>query len=1152
MCIAARVSVRAPRGSHVTSEPAGDRGREDSIPQSPRSQTVEEERRYRSPLDTRTRGGARRSGRPVLTPRRTSDLPSIPSPPALASHGSSSLSTLPDCSPNRAPVSPSFSSSRGLSVRIDSELHSESTSAHSSSRQSNTNPITSNNPNLNSLPLRELNPNALPLPLPNPPNPLPLPPPNLPVGLPLNHIPNVAPEPDMLTWNLELLEQVLSRPCNAVLKSIPAGLRRQVATCLSDLMRDVVNYPHDDKMYTRLFLFPRAVLRVAPWEIMRKLRRRLRWREQRIFTLKCLNSWLAGGEQRDQLIRTILDEDDTPRLSKHGSDRENSNLKRCERIAREDGQFRKALKSLGSQGIAMVNENALETLKVLHPVGPEVNIRMVFPDAIEINKGAIKEALQSFPKGTSSGRSGMGIIHLTECCSEQAGVPACLDHLTDLVNLFLTGKALPSFASFMSSANLIPLLKKDGTSIRPIAIGEVLRRLISKCCVKRASVAAAQYLHPMQLGVKVKNGAEAILHSFNRYIRDPTLCDDNTVLSLIDFTNAFNRINRNSLLQEVYDHFPGMYGWIQYCYGGVRSKLFVGHNIIHASAGVQQGDPLGPLLFALVLHPLLTRLRQDFAVTVGAYLDDLTIAGSADQVSQAIQYIRREGPSHGLSMSMSKSIVWSPSGRDLSNSDLFAGMTCSRDNGVELLGGAISTSQDFYKSVIDKRVDKCVDTMHKMMQLRDPQLCLMLLRACEGMPKLVYSWRTTPPEFLEDAAIRFDHVILLALRWIIVGDGPSFGSFHQRLATLPVSMGGLGVLLPTDIRRFAFCASALSSLNIQQAILGAPAISSAQDIPQSVQDCLLSAGHHIAGPNAIAFNQEVIQKSFDPHAAAPPFNTQLFMARAYFESKKSNLLNDPYITSKSLAVRRKFKGIIDSNSVEGTSAWLFALPNGGLKQEMSTLEFQAAVSLRLLIPQFSPGSKCCQRTCTAYMDIYGYHALNCRGHFLTRHNTVRDALFDLMIYGRFNPVKDADVMCLGHRSDRPTALRPADLLIAGDGYFDRNCVDVTIVSPIVTNNQPNIKVGDAAQRAEQAKYDKHAQACDTAGYGFNAFAMDVFGVRGKQSNILLERVIEKMSRETCCPKYKSQAICHRRISMALQLGVSRQLLASRRVVDAPD
>ena len=123
----------------------------------------------------------------------------------------------------------------------------------------------------------------------------------------------------------------------------------------------------------------------------------------------------------------------------------------------------------------------------------------------------------------------------------------------------------------------------------------------------------------------------------------------------------------------------------------------------------------------------------------------------------------------------------------------------------------------------------------------------------------------------------------------------------------------------------------------------------------------------------------------------------------------------------------------------------------------------------------------------------------------------------MMIYGRFNPVKDAVVMCLGHRSDRPTALRPADLLIAGDGYFDRNCVDATIVSPIVTNNQPNIKVGDAAQRAEQAKYDKHAQACDTAGYGFNAFAMDVFGVRGKQSNILLERVIEKMSRETCCP-----------------------------------
>ena len=415
----------------------------------------------------------------------------------------------------------------------------------------------------------------------------------------------------------------------------------------------------------------------------------------------------------------------------------------------------------------------------------------------------------------------------------------------------------------------------------------------------------------------------------------------------------------------------------------------------------------------------------------------------------------------------------------------------------------------------------------------------------------MYSWRSTPPEFLEEAACRFDREVLQALRWITVGDGPHFGTFHQRLATLPVSMGGLGILLPSDLRCFTFSASALSSFNLQQSILGAPMLSSVNDLPQHLHDHLLSTGHHIAGINAHAFCEDILQKSFDFNAAAPPFNTQLFMARAFYESKKSVLLSDEYITSKGIANQRRFKGIIDSNSVQGTSSWLFALPNIGLKQVMSPLEFQSAVCLRLLIPQFTRGAICCQRTCSTEMDVYGYHALVCKGHFTSRHNIVRDALFDLMLPCRFDPVKEAPVACLGFRSDRPTALRPADILMAGDD-FDRDCVDVTVVSPLVTNNQPAIKVGDAAQRAELGKIEKHGLACEAAGYGFRAFAMDVFGVLGKESKLLLNRVIEKMSRETCCARYKAQAICQRRISLALQLGVSRQLLASREVVDPPE
>ena len=553
----------------------------------------------------------------------------------------------------------------------------------------------------------------------------------------------------------------------------------------------------------------------------------------------------------------------------------------------------------------------------------------------------------------------------------------------------------------------------------------------------------------------------------------------------------------------------------------------------------------------MVLHPLLLHLRHSFpSLTLGAFLDDVTMAGTTQHVNDALLWLQHEGPKHGLHVSLSKTVVWSPFGIDRQGTEYFRGITHSLDDGVELLGGAVSKSHEFVSSVIEKRVDKCVDTLDRMMALRDPQLCLMLLRACEGMPKLVYSWRTTPPEFLSDAAPRFDRVVLDALRWIVVGDGAHFNNFSKRLATLPVSLGGLGVLRPTDLRRFSYCASALSSFHAQQAILGNALPPTRLDMPDSLNEYLSSAIQHISGADPVALREEILHRTFDSDVAVPPFNAQLFMARAYFESKQAQLLNHHYISSKEVNDQRRFRGIIKSNSHPGSSAWLFALPNYGLHQRMTPLEFQSAACLRLLIPQFARGSLCQQQPCTAEMDRYGYHALVCRGHWLPRHNTVRDALFNLMLYGRFEPVKDAPVTCLGYRHDRPTALRPADILMAGED-FDRDCVDVTVVSPLVSSRQPEIVVGDAAQKAEDRKIEKHAVACEDAGYGFRAFAVDIFGVIAKESTLLLKRVCEKMIRETCCAPYKAMSICQRRISMAVQIGVARQLLASREVIDSP-
>ena len=115
-------------------------------------------------------------------------------------------------------------------------------------------------------------------------------------------------------------------------------------------------------------------------------------------------------------------------------------------------------------------------------------------------------------------------------------------------NLLAKKEAPRDLAPFLAGATLTALPKKDN-GIRPVAVGEVLRRLTAKCLCIAFKEQAGSYFFPLQIGVGQALGTEVGLATVrqwcDRHKESPT-----SVLAKVNFINAFNCVDRQAFLEQ--------------------------------------------------------------------------------------------------------------------------------------------------------------------------------------------------------------------------------------------------------------------------------------------------------------------------------------------------------------------------------------------------------------------------------------------------------------------------------------------------------------------------------------------------------------------------------------------------------------------------
>ena len=179
----------------------------------------------------------------------------------------------------------------------------------------------------------------------------------------------------------------------------------------------------------------------------------------------------------------------------------------------------------------------------------------------------------------------------------------------------------------------------------------MFRRLASKIIPRRVVNDLSDELRPIQSGAGVPNGCKGPVHSIRVYISaNQNNIFSKSILIKLDMKNA---VRRDHLLEVCHHRAPSVYNLARLAYQQ-QSELFCKDQIISSAYGVQQGDPIGPTLFALADDDIARSVSTPLIIW---HLDDATLERPVDKIIHDLVSIIPALSTIGLEINASKSEV---------------------------------------------------------------------------------------------------------------------------------------------------------------------------------------------------------------------------------------------------------------------------------------------------------------------------------------------------------------------------------------------------------------------------------------------------------------------------------------------------------------